>query len=147
MSLRTWEPGTTHFKSDEPSRIDARLERDADAARQKREADAAIDARDGKRCRACSKPSDPERVGLTTRGHRAHIVYDSAQGGMEPRNRVTLCFKCHNDEHKDRLRFTEDGGPYVGIDANHPMEFWRKDADGRWYLSRREIGIHQVEKD
>lgn len=66
---------------------------------------------------------------------------------MEPSNRVTLCASCHSREHRDLLRFTEYGGPYVGIDANAPMEFWRKDADGIWYLSKREVAIHVAERD
>lgn len=147
MSIVTWNDGKTHFKGDEPSRVDERFERDRKEAADEKRWDAEIDRRDGKKCRACGKPSDPDRVGLTTRGHRAHIVYASACGSMGPFNRVTLCAKCHTDEHKDRLRFTEDGGPYVGIDANGPMEFWRKDADERWYLSRREIAVHRVERD
>lgn len=147
MSLRTWEPGTSHQKADEPSRVDLALEREAKEASNIRKWDAQIDHRDGKKCRACDRKSDPEVIGLTTRGHRAHIVYASAQGSWEPFNRVTLCSRCHNDEHRDRLRFTVDGGPYVGIDANAPMEFWRKDADGRWYLSRRETAVRVVERD
>jgi hypothetical protein len=66
---------------------------------------------------------------------------------MEPSNRVTLCARCHSDEHHDRLRFRADGGPYVGIDANEPMEFWCKDTDGVWYLSRREVAPGIVERD
>lgn len=145
----TWPPRWTKpaFKQDEPSRVDVAVKREREEAAQLKRWDAEIDARDSKRCRACGKPSDPEKVGLTKRGHRAHIVYASACGSSEPWNRVTLCFQCHSDEHKDRLRFTAEGGPYTGLDANGPMEFWRKDAGGRWYLSRREVAVHRVEKD
>lgn len=65
---------------------------------------------------------------------------------MEPSNRVTLCYQCHNDEHKNRLRFTPDGS-VVGVDANQPMEFWRKGKDGVFYLSRREVAIGRGERD
>lgn len=137
----------TFFKHDMKSRVDERMEDEANQARDRRRWDAEIDRRDGKRCRACGRHSDPDRIGLTTRGHRAHIVYASAGGSWEPFNRVTLCFACHNDEHKDRLRFTEDGGPYVGIDARQGMEFWRKNEEGVWYLSRRELAAGVPEKD
>lgn len=137
----------TFFKHEMKTRVDDRLERDAEADALKRKADAEIDRRDGKRCRVCGVGSDPNVIGLTTRGHRAHIVYASAGGSMEASNRVTLCARCHNDEHKDRLRFTAEGGPYVGIDANQPMEFWRKGEDGVWFLARREIAIHRAERD
>lgn len=135
------------FKHDMPSRVDERIASDAAEAAQKKAWDKAIDLRDTKKCRCCGKASDPDRVGLTTRGHRAHIVYASAGGSNDPSNRVTLCSRCHNDEHRDRLRFTAEGGPYVGINANGCLEFWRKGDDERWYLSRREIAIHRAEKD
>lgn len=134
-------------KSALDSRVDVALEKQATEAANERAWDKQIDRRDHRDCRACGVHSDPEVIGLLTRGHRAHIVYASAGGSMEPSNRVTLCSRCHNDEHKDRLRFTADGGPYVGIDANGPMEFWRKDEHGEFYLSRRELAPHVIEKD
>lgn len=139
--------GVVRQKCDEPSRVDDAIERESAEASAKRRADKAIDARDRRQCRACSRHSDPEATGILRRGHRAHIVYASAGGADEPSNRVTLCYECHNAEHKDRLRFTAEGGPYAGIDANLGMEFWRKTKDGEWYLSRRELAPHVVEKD
>ena len=137
----------TFFKHQMPSRIDKRIERDQREAAQLKKWNAEIDARDLRQCRCCGKRSDPDVMGLTTRGHRAHIVYASAGGSNEPRNRMTLCATCHNAEHRDRLRFTADGGPYVGLDANGAMEFWNKDAAGVWFLTKREIAPHVVEKD
>lgn len=138
---------TSYFKHDMETRVDVALEKQADDAKLERQYNAEIDRRDGRQCRACGKRTDPDAVGLL-RGHRAHIVYASAGGSMESSNRVTLCPRCHQDEHKDRLRFTETGGPYVGLDANAGMEFWRKDVDsGGWYLSRRELLPHVIEKD
>jgi hypothetical protein len=122
-----------------PSRYRSAKERKAEADRFEREQDALIDKRDRRQCRACGKHSDPDVMGLLTRGHRAHIVYASAGG--------TLCGSCHDDEHRDRPRFTREGGPYVGVDANLGMEFWRVDAAGTWYLSRRELAPHVPEKD
>ena len=136
----------TFFKHDMQTRVDARLEREADDAAIERAANKAIDQRDGRQCRACGTRTNPDS-GLLLRGHRAHIVYASAGGSMEPSNRVTLCAACHSDEHKDRLRFTDTGGPYVGIDANAGMEFWRKGEDGAFYLSRREVAPHELERD
>ena len=136
------------FKADEPSRVDLALAREAEEASNIRKWDAEIDRRDHRQCRACGRRSDPDAMGLTVRGHRAHIVYASAGGSMEPSNRVTLCAGCHNDEHKDRLRFTAEGGPYVGIDANACMEFWRRlSRQSGFYLSRRETAPHVIEKD
>jgi hypothetical protein len=147
--LFAWD--SSRFKHELKSRVDDAMERINADALQARKWDAEIDARDGKRCRACGKASHPQRIGLTTRGHRHHIVYASACGGMEPSNRVTLCARCHSDEHHDRLRFRADGGPYAGIDANEPMEFWRKEKDDEdddvWYLSRRELAVGVPEKD
>jgi hypothetical protein len=145
VSLIEWD--RPHFKADEPSRVDEAITAKADEAATIRQWDAAIDRRDRRQCRACGKHSDPDVIGLTTRGHRAHIVYASAGGSWEPSNRVTLCARCHNDEHKDRLRFTESGGPYVGIDANLGLEFWRKDEHGQWFLSQRETAPFVIEKD
>lgn len=139
-------PFRTNFKSDMETRVDVRLEREAQTASDERRWDRAIDHRDHRSCRACGKRTNPDEIGLL-RGHRAHIVYASAGGSMEPSNRVTLCPRCHQDEHKDRLRFTRDGGPYVGIDAGEPMEFWRKDDQGEWYLDRREVFVGVVELD
>lgn len=144
MGLVTWDK--PHFKEDEPSRVDVRIEKDATEAKQFRQWDGEIDARDHRDCRACSRKSDPDAVGLTTRGHRAHIVYASAGGTNEPSNRVTLCYRCHNDEHKNRLRFSKDG--LAPVNANEAMEFWRKDKTTKqWFLSRREVSPGVVEKD
>jgi len=136
----------TFWKWDLPSRVDVRLEREAQAATAERRWNQEIDARDARECRACGKRTDPDAIGLL-RGHRAHIVYASACGSMAPNNRVTLCPRCHQDEHRDRLRYTREGGPYVGIDANGPLEFWRKDDEDRWYLARRELAVRMIEKD
>lgn len=40
---------------------------------------------------------------------------------------------------RDKLRFTAEGGPYVGIDANKGLECWRKDEPGEGFMARREI--------
>ena len=77
----------------------------------------------------------------------AAVLYSAAGGSMEPFNRVTLCPRCHQDEHKDRLRFTAEGGPYVGLDANGGLEFWRKDEPGQSFMEHREIPPHVREKD
>jgi hypothetical protein len=133
------------FKSDLDTRVDERVERDRQDAANEKAWNAEIDRRDGRECRACGRKSDPEKVGLTTRGHRAHIVYASAGGSMEPFNRITLCHICHNAEHKNKLRMT---GPSHPVNANEPVTFWCKAADsGQWYISREEIAVRQVRKD
>lgn len=139
------QPRRAQPKAEMDTRVDVALAREAEDAKNERRWNAEIDARDQRTCRACGKRTDPEATGLL-RGHRAHIVYASAGGSMEPFNRITLCPGCHNDEHKNRLRFSADG---LGtFDANGPMEFWRKDkATGGFYLSRRETAPLVVEKD
>jgi 5-methylcytosine-specific restriction endonuclease McrA len=135
---------SSQFKSDLPSRVDERIEADALDAANRKQWDKEIDLRDGKACRACDRKSDPDVIGLTTRGHRAHIVYASAGGSWEPSNRITLCFKCHNDEHKNRLRMT---GAKEPVDANAAVTFWRKSKAGEWFVSREEIAVRQVTRD
>ena len=135
----------TFFKADMETRVDAALAREAEDARRERLWNAAIDMRDGRQCRACGKRTNPDDIGLL-RGHRAHIVYASAGGGVEPNNRVTLCPECHQAEHRNWLRFSVDGRT-DGVDANGAMEFWRKDREGRWYLSHRELAPHVIARD
>ena len=137
----------TFFKSDMETRVEVALAREAEEDRLERHYNKEIDDRDHRQCRACGKRTNPDGLGLL-RGHRAHIVYASAGGSMAPSNRVTLCPRCHQEEHKDRLRYTAEGGPYVGLDANQGMEFWRKDTPTeQWFLSRRETAPGVVEKD
>lgn len=138
--------GVVRQKFEEPSRVDDAIERERDEAADKRRCEREVDARDRRQCRACGRHSDPDATGLTKRGHRHHIVYASACGSDEAPNRVTLCYECHNDEHKNRLRFTPDGMGYEKLDANLGLEFWRK-VKGGWYLSRRELAPHVIEKD
>ena len=135
----------TFFKHDMVSRREQKHAAALEHAANLRQWDAEIDRRDGRRCRACGRQSHPEKTGLLERGHRHHIVYRSAGGSDEPFNRVTLCSACHDGEHRNLLRFTHDGD-HRQVNANQPMEFYRR-AQGHWYLSRRELAIHLVEKD
>lgn len=135
----------TFFKHDMRSRVDEKIDADREAAAEERAHLKAIDFRDKGICRACSKRADANATGLL-RAHRHHIVYRSAGGSDEPSNRVTLCAECHNDEHKNRLRFTDDGD-HRNVDANKGMEFWRRDSNDVWFLSRREVEPHRVERD
>jgi 5-methylcytosine-specific restriction endonuclease McrA len=130
----------TNFKHDLPSRIDERLLRRKAQEKQWREVCALVDKRDGRVCRACSKRSDPDATGLLDRGHRHHIVYRSAGGPDSVSNLVTLCARCHSDEHHNRLRIE-------GTDANSGLTFWRKDEDGAEYCSRRELAAGVIHRD
>lgn len=133
----------TNFKHEIKTRVDSKVERDAERDKAWRECCKAVDARDHRTCRCCERKTNPDDVGLK-RGHRHHIVYRSAGGKDVAENVVTLCWECHNDEHKNRLQIvavtTEQG-------ANGALEFWRKNDDGDWFLSRREIAIGRVERD
>jgi hypothetical protein len=128
----------TFFKHDIPSRLDRKLEKDAKAAAQWRQVCKVVDHRDKRTCRACGKKTNPDAVGLL-RGHRHHLQYRSAGGPSESWNLVLLCPTCHQSEHRSQLRI--DGNADVMLD------FWRRGEDGHWYLSRRELGVHQIEKD
>jgi 5-methylcytosine-specific restriction endonuclease McrA len=129
----------TFFKWDEPSRVEVRIARDAEVAANWRRVCRLVDQRDGRQCRSCGKRTDPDDVGLQ-RGHRHHIQYKSACGPDETWNIVTLCAVCHNEEeHRHRLR--------IEGNADEALTFWRKDADGAWYVVRRELAVRVVEKD
>jgi 5-methylcytosine-specific restriction endonuclease McrA len=127
------------FKWDAPSRFDLAKEKELEEAAAWEKARKAVDARDKRICRACGKRSELDAVGLTKRGHRHHLVYRSAGGKDISSNLVTLCSKCHNEEHMHRLRI--DG------DADVKLEFWRLAVDDEWYLDRREVAPGIVEKD
>lgn len=133
----------TNFKHELPTRAERKAERDAEKDRTWRMTCKTVDARDHRICRCCGKRTNPDDLGLH-RGHRHHIVYRSAGGLDVSENVVTLCWSCHNDEHKNRLRIElidrTDG-------ANAPVEFWRVDDEGIWFLSKRELTIGTVERD
>lgn len=133
----------TNFKHEQPTRVDRKVERTKEKEAQWRACVKAVDGRDHRICRCCGKKTNPDDIGLI-RGHRHHIVYRSAGGTDTPENVVTLDWGCHNDEHKGRLRI-EVIDPQIG--ANGPLAFWRLNDDGEWYLSKREVWIHQVERD
>jgi hypothetical protein len=137
MGLARWtEP---HFKEDEPSRVEIAKDKDAAAALAWRMVCKAVDLRDGKQCRCCDTRSDPDATGLLKRGHRHHLVYRSAGGTDTTYNLVTLCASCHSDEHRNKLRI--EGDPDVAL------TFFRKTAEGAWFIVRRELGVRRVEKD
>lgn len=134
----------TNFKHDLPTRVDRKVQRDAEKEAQWVRCKKAVDARDHRTCRCCGKKTNPDDVGLI-RGHRHHVVYKSAGGQDTSYNVLTLCWTCHNDEHKSRLR-VEWLNRELG--SNGPVEFWRLNDDtGDWYLSKRELDVHHVEKD
>lgn len=130
---------TSFFKWDQPSRFDTALEKEREAAAIWATVCKVVDARDKRMCRACGKRSDLYTVGLTKRGHRHHIVYLSAGGQDVSNNIVTLCAECHNAEHRHRLR--------IEGDADEKLDFWILGGDGEWYLDRRELAPHIIEKD
>lgn len=142
MSLVVWDKA--HFKSDEPTRHSTAKARKAEADALWRATCKAVDTRDGKACRACDKRSDPEATGLLARGHRHHLVYRSAGGPDTPENLVTLCAECHAAEHANRLRIEGTNGP---ANANDGLIFFRKDDEGCWFQSRRELAVRVLERD
>lgn len=97
-----------------------------------------VDRRDGYRCRACGHQCDPNAVGLLERAHRHHIVYRSAGGPDEAWNVCLLCPGCHDAQHNGLID--------VRGNADEGLEIWRNDVDG-WYMHKRELGVHRIEKD
>lgn len=144
MTLVRWEKGTSHFKADEPSRVDRARAKKAEEEAAWKAVCALVDARDGKSCRCCDKRSDPEATGLLTRGHRHHIIYRSAGGPDASWNLLTLCSQCHSDEHRNRLRID---GPTMPVNADGPVLFMRPDADGVWCVVREEVAVRVVRRD
>ena len=128
------------FKWDQLSRFDKKFEEQVEAAVAWSDVCRRVDWRDKRICRACGTRSDPDAMGLTKRGHRHHIVYRSAGGQDVSSNLVTLCAKCHNDEHRHHLE--------IRGNADEQLEFWRRSEDGwYWYLDRRESAPGIIEKD
>lgn len=138
MSLRTWDDGKPRFKHDEPSRVEERQARKARELAVWASVCKQVDKRDRGRCRVCGRRCDPKALSMTDRAERHHIVYRSAGGEDYSHNVVTLCAFCHADQHAGRLD--------VRGNADWGIETWRRDEDG-WYLSRREVDVHRVERD
>lgn len=125
--------------ADRKSRVDLALEKKKADETQWRTVCALVDARDERTCRCCDKRTNPDMTGLL-RGHRHHIVYRSAGGKDDTANVVTLCPKCHDDEHIKRTLQIEGN-------ADVALLFFRKDEAGAWFVSREEIAVRQVRKD
>ena len=134
---------STNFKHDLDTRADRKAQRDTERDAAWRACRKAVDARDHRDCRCCGQGTNPDDIGLI-RGHRHHIVYRSAGGLDTSQNVITLCWTCHNAEHKSRLRIDVID---AALGANGPVEFWRTDEAGAWFLSRRELDVHRVEQD
>lgn len=130
---------TTNFKHELPSRFDAKdAEAKADATHELN-VYKLVDIRDKHRCRACGVFADPNAVGVLQRAHRHHVIYRSAGGPTETWNLLTICSKCHNDEHKHTLQI--DGN------ADEGCCYWKRGSDSKWYLWKREIAPFVVERD
>lgn len=98
----------------------------------------AVDRRDRGRCRACGRRCSVTAVGLLDRAHRHHVIYRSAGGPDETWNVATLCAGCHDAQHNGLLD--------VRGNADTGLEIWHNGADG-WFLDKRELSVHRVERD
>lgn len=128
----------TNFKFEMPSRVDVRLEREAERDRLQRAVFKAVDQRDGYRCRCCGRLADPAALSLL-RGERHHIVYRSAGGATSTANLCLLDARCHADEHAHRLK--------IEGNADEALTFFRRDERGEYYVSKRELAVRVIEKD
>lgn len=130
---------TAFWKHTQPSRVERKLAQQRQDDANWRAVCKQVDARDHRICRCCGKRTNPDDIGLL-RGHRHHIVYLSAGGEDTTENVLTLCPKCHDEEHVKRTL-------HVVGNADTGVEFWRVGEDGEWFLSKREIAVGRVEKD
>lgn len=124
---------------DGKSRVERALEKKAADEKLWREVCAKVDARDERTCRCCDKRTNPDLVGLL-RGHRHHIVYRSAGGADSPANVVTLCPRCHDEEHVKRTLQIEGN-------ADERLTFYRIDEHGERFTVREEIAVRIVRRD
>lgn len=134
----------TFFKSDMPTRVDRKIAKVQAEAANWRAVCKLVDARDHRTCRACGKKTNPDDLGLL-RGHRHHVQYRSQMGEDSAENLITLCAGCHSHEHVTRQLRIEILNGELG--TNGPCEFWRLNKDDEWYLSKRELDVHRIEKD
>ena len=134
--IRWTEP---HQKADEPGRVESRKARRAAQDALWRDVCRAVDQRDKGRCRCCGRRCDPDAVDMLRRGHRHHLTYRSAGGEDSTANLVLICAMCHEDEHRHRLR--------IEGDADIGLVFYRRDAAGSWFQTRRELSPGRVERD
>lgn len=126
-----------------PSRYEEKADKRAVKEANWRVVSKQVDRRDNYRCRCCGQPTNPEAVDLLERGHRHHLTYRSKGGNDVASNVLSLCARCHDAEHRHRLRIEV----MTAYGADGPCSFWRTDADGQEYLSRREVRPGHVERD
>lgn len=121
------------------ARVAKRLKKEAKESTAK----SAARKRDGYRCRwpHCDCEERRDRIEV------AHLVNKSQQGKNDPKNLITLCVARHQGNpslHSGDLEI-RPVDPRQG--ANGPVEFWKRDKSGRFYLVAREIRLHQLERD
>jgi 5-methylcytosine-specific restriction endonuclease McrA len=127
------------FKHDAPSRVATKRQAKADEAELDRAVCKAVDERDRYRCRVCGRRCNPSALDMLQKAHRHHITYRSAGGATSSDNVVTLCADCHSEEHAHRLA--------VRGNADTGIEVWKFAEATGWYLVRRELAPHVVERD
>lgn len=131
----------TNFKHELPSRFDVKKAKaDADE-KHERDVYGLVDIRDRRCCRVCGKKADPTAVGVLQRAHHHHVIYRSAGGPTDTWNVCLLCAKCHNAEHKHRIR--------IEGNADEGLTLWKPEGDylDVWYMWKREIAVGRFEKD
>ena len=106
------------WKTSKVDRLEAKAQRKAEADKSAylaekalREADKAIRAdcyyRDNGQCVVCQKRVYLSDRNPLTMAHNHHVIYRSAENSSdEAWNRVTLCIRCHDDEHRHIISIT-----------------------------------------
>ena len=90
---------------------------------------AAVTLRDGSSCRVCGKFCSPRAWAALERSHKHHLVYRSMQGPTETWNLLTLCARCHSEEHGGKLQLSGNAderdpvtGRLAGVKVERPSE-------------------------
>lgn len=131
---------TAFFKSDEPSRLQMKRDKKAEAEANEREVYRTVNVRDAWRCRCCERACDPYVPDMLRRGHHHHIEYRSAGGATTTENVCLLCADCHGDEHAHRLKIEGNADVALTFSA-------RDQASGGYYVLKQELAVHVVEHD
>jgi hypothetical protein len=128
----------TFFKSQMVSRLDRALEKQRAIDTNWRTVCRLVTAREGGCCRVCGKRCGG--MGLLNASHHHHITYRSAGGADTIENLCLLCAPCHDMVHvKKTLR--------IEGDAELGLTFWRRNADGVWFVAVQELSPGVAHRD
>jgi 5-methylcytosine-specific restriction endonuclease McrA len=139
MSIITWD--RSHFKHEDPSRVELAREAEISAERNQRQVARVVTQREGGKCRVCGRRCDPDALSMLKKGHHHHIVFRSAGGEDSTANECLLCAGCHDEVHVKKT---------LAIEGNADVALTLKRmnvATGEWYVDKQEIDFRIYERD